>query len=121
MYSTNPPSRSRAAPVFGPAPARCWSGPATQLANWLGFFPAHIAERRYGIKVPILPAGRILYAPLGTPLVERDAAEPVIAAGLAHIAGNPALPDCCLLPLIAEDGPFRGGTRCGSPPHGNAV
>ena len=46
------------------------------------------------------------YAPLGTPLVEREAAEPVIAAWLAHLAGDPALPGLVLLPFVAEDGPF---------------
>ncbi len=46
------------------------------------------------------------YAPLGTPLVEREAAEPVISAWLAHLAEDPAMPALLLLPLIAEDGPF---------------
>lgn len=40
------------------------------------------------------------------PLVERDAAEPVIAAWLAHIATDPKLPGLLLLPFLPEDGPF---------------
>jgi CelD/BcsL family acetyltransferase involved in cellulose biosynthesis len=46
------------------------------------------------------------YAPLGTPLVERDAAETVITAWLAHLAGSSVLPGLFLLPLMTQDGPF---------------
>jgi CelD/BcsL family acetyltransferase involved in cellulose biosynthesis len=46
------------------------------------------------------------YAPLGTPLVDRDMAEPVIAAWLDHVADDDALPDLMLMPLIAQTGPF---------------
>ena len=80
-----------------------WSG--THPRKLLGFFPARVSERRYGFKLPILVAWTHPYGPLGTPLVERDAAEPVIGAWLAHLADNPALPGLMLLPLVAEDGP----------------
>jgi len=95
-----------AAPVFGPEAGAVlvWSG--TQPRKLLGFFPARVEERRYGIKLPILAGWTHPYAPLGTPLVERDAAEPVIAAWLAHVGGNPSLPGMLLLPLMAEAGPF---------------
>jgi CelD/BcsL family acetyltransferase involved in cellulose biosynthesis len=46
------------------------------------------------------------YAPLGTPLVEREAAEPVIAAWLAHLADGAELPGLVLLPYLPTDGPF---------------
>ncbi len=81
-----------------------WSG--TQPRKLLGFFPARVVRRRYGLPLPVLEAWTHPYAPLGTPLVEREAAEPVIAAWLAHLAGDLALPGLVLLPLIAEDGPF---------------
>ncbi len=95
-----------AASVFGNdvGAVLVWSGTAPR--QLLGFFPARISERRYGLKLPVLIGWTHSYGPLGTPLVDREAAEPVIAAWLAHIAGDPALPGLVLLPLIAEDGPF---------------
>ncbi len=95
-----------AAAVFGNdvGAVLVWSG--TQPRQLLGFFPARIEERHYGIKLPILTGWTHPYAPLGTPLVDREAAEPAIAAWLAHIATNPALPGLLLLPLVAEDGAF---------------
>ena len=94
-----------AAAVFGDGAGAVlvWSG--TQPRKLLGFFPARISQRRYGLKLPLLLGWTHPYGPLGTPLVERDAAEPVIGAWLAHLAENPALPGLVLLPLIAEDGP----------------
>ncbi len=95
-----------AAPVLGrdAGAVLIWSG--TQPRQLIGFFPARIVERRYGVKLPMLVGWTHPYAPLGTPLVEREAAEPVIAAWLEHLAGNPALPGLLLLPLLAQDGPF---------------
>ena len=86
--------------------APCWSGRATQPRKLLGFFPARVVRRRYGLPLPVLEAWTHPYAPLGTPLVEREAAEPVISAWLAHLAGDRALPGLLLLPLIVEDGHF---------------
>ncbi len=40
------------------------------------------------------------------PLVEREAAEPVIAAWLAHLAADAELPGLAVLPLLSADGPF---------------
>ncbi len=95
-----------AAAVFGRGAGALlvWSG--TNPRKLLGFFPARIEARRYGVKLPVLVGWTHPYAPFGTPLVERDAAEPVIAAWLAHLAGEPALPGLVLLPFIPEDGPF---------------
>jgi CelD/BcsL family acetyltransferase involved in cellulose biosynthesis len=81
-----------------------WSG--TRPRKLLGFFPARIVRRRYGLRLPILQAWTHAYAPLGTPLVEREAAEPVISAWLAHLAADRSLPGLVLLPLIAEHGHF---------------
>ena len=78
-----------------------WSGTAPR--KLLGFFPARIEARRYGFRLPVLVGWTHPYAPLGTPLVEREAAEPVIAAWLAHIADNPALPGFVLLPLCPAE------------------
>jgi hypothetical protein len=84
-----------AAAVFGASAGAVlvWSGTAPR--KLLGFFPARIETRRYGVKLPVLVGWTHPYAPFGTPLVECEAAEPVIAAWLAHIADNTALPCCC--------------------------
>ena len=95
-----------AAPVFGAdvGAVLVWSGTAPR--ELLGFFPARVSERRYGLRLPVLIGWTHPYAPLGTPLVDRDAAEPVIAAWLAYLAVDPAVPGLLLLPLVAAHGPF---------------
>ena len=95
-----------AARVFGrdAGAVLVWSG--TSPRKLLGFFPGRIAPRRYGLKLPVLLGWTHPYAPLGTPLVERDAAEPVIAAWLAHLADGTALPGLVLLPYLPTNGPF---------------
>jgi CelD/BcsL family acetyltransferase involved in cellulose biosynthesis len=81
-----------------------WSGTRPRLL--LGFFPARIERRRYGLLLPVLVGWTHPYAPLGTPLVERDAAGPVIGAWLDHVARSPALPDLVLMPFVPADGAF---------------
>jgi CelD/BcsL family acetyltransferase involved in cellulose biosynthesis len=81
-----------------------WSG--TRPRKLLGFFPARIAARRYVLKLPVLMGWTHPFAPLSTPLVERDAAEPVIASWLAYLAGNVELPGLLLLPFLPQEGPF---------------
>lgn len=94
-----------AAPLFGRGVGAVlvWSG--TSPRRLLGFFPARIETRRYGVKLPVLVGWTHPFAPLGTPLVERDAAEPVIAAWLAFLA-RADLPGLLLLPFVPQDGPF---------------
>jgi CelD/BcsL family acetyltransferase involved in cellulose biosynthesis len=98
-----------AAPVFGRdvGAVLVWSGTAPR--KLVGFFPARVETRRYGFKLPMLVGWTHRFAPLGTPLVEREAAEPVIAAWLAHLAGNAELPGLLLLPFLPEEGPFATG------------
>ncbi len=95
-----------AAPVFGgdAGAVLVWSG--TMPRKLIGFFPARVAARRYGMKLPVLVGWTHPYAPLGTPLIEREAAEPVIAAWLAYLAGSAKLPGLLLLPFLPEDGLF---------------
>jgi CelD/BcsL family acetyltransferase involved in cellulose biosynthesis len=95
-----------AAPVFGRdvGAVLVWSGTAPR--KLLGFFPARIEVRRYGIWLPVLVGWTHAFAPFSAPLVEREAAEPVIAAWLAHVAGNATLPGLLLLPYLPEGGPF---------------
>jgi CelD/BcsL family acetyltransferase involved in cellulose biosynthesis len=80
-----------------------WSDSTQQ--QLVGFFPVKI-DRRYGVPIPVLIGWTHPYAPLGTPLVRRDLAEPVIAAWLDHVAHDPNLPDLMLMRLLAMDGPF---------------
>ena len=44
------------------------------------------------------------YAPLGMPLVDRDAADAVIAAWFDHIAADATLPGLVLMPFLPTDG-----------------
>jgi CelD/BcsL family acetyltransferase involved in cellulose biosynthesis len=95
-----------AAPVFGAdvGVLLVWSG--TNPRRLLGLFPARIESRRYGLKLPVLVGWTHPYAPLGVPLIEREAAEPVVAAVLAHLAAASDLPGLLLLPFLRVDGAF---------------
>ncbi len=77
--------------------------PSRQLA---GLFPVRIDRHRYGMPLPVLVGWTHPYAPLGTPLVHREMAEPAIAAWLDHVARDPDLPDIILWHLLSEEGPF---------------
>jgi CelD/BcsL family acetyltransferase involved in cellulose biosynthesis len=89
-----------AAQVFG-THARAtlvWSA----TGRLLGLFPAE-TER--------VPSARLVgwthpFAPLGTPLVDRDDAAPVIAAWLDHLSSDRAMPPLLLMPLVPATGAF---------------
>jgi CelD/BcsL family acetyltransferase involved in cellulose biosynthesis len=95
-----------AAPVFGRSAGAhvVWS--RTSPRRMLGFFPARIERRRYGLNMPVLVGWTHPFAPLGVPLVEHEAAEPIIAAWLAHLAADRSLPGLLLLPVLTAGGPF---------------
>ncbi len=101
-------------PAFALPAARVLGRDAGAVLVWsrakprrlLGFFPARIERRRYGLHLPVLVGLTHAYGPLGVPLVEREAAEPVIAAWLKHVAGDAALPGFLLLPFLPADGAF---------------
>ena len=95
-----------AVPVFGAdtGAVLIWSGGKPR--RLLGFFPARIEKRRYGINLPVLTGWTHPYAPLGLPLVEREGAEPIIGKFLSHLAADATLPGLVLLPYLPEDGPF---------------
>jgi CelD/BcsL family acetyltransferase involved in cellulose biosynthesis len=80
-----------------------WSRAPRQL---VGLFPVRIDRRRYGVPFAVTVGWTHPYAPLGTPLVDGEMAEPVIAAWLDHAAEDAALPDLLLMPLLAQNGPF---------------
>jgi CelD/BcsL family acetyltransferase involved in cellulose biosynthesis len=92
-----------AAPVFGHdvSTGLVWS--RTTPAQLLGFFPARIERRRYGLPLPVLAGWMHPYAPFGAPLVDRDQAEAVLAAWLDHVAKDAQLPDIMLLPYLPTE------------------
>jgi CelD/BcsL family acetyltransferase involved in cellulose biosynthesis len=100
-----------AAPVFGPdtGAVLVWSGTAPR--KLLGFFPARIEPRRYGLKLPVLVGWTHPFAPFGVPLVEREAVEPVITAWLAYLADDARFSGLLLLPFLPEEGPFAVSLR----------
>jgi CelD/BcsL family acetyltransferase involved in cellulose biosynthesis len=79
-----------------------WSRSASP--RLLGFFPARIERRRYGRPLPVLVGWTHPYGPLGSPLVDRDLGEAVIAAWLAHVARDPQLPALLMLPFFPSEG-----------------
>jgi len=89
-----------AAPVFGAGVGATlvWS----TTGRLVGLFPAGI-ERA--------PTARLVgwthpFAPLGTPLVDRDDADIVIAEWLDHLTRDDAKPPVLLMPLVPAAGPF---------------
>lgn len=93
-----------AAPVFGAdvGVVLVWSQAPRRL---LGLFPLRRARRRYGLPFPLLVGWTHPYAPLGTPLVDRDTIPPTLAAMLDHVTSSDALPPRLLLSYVTDDGP----------------
>ncbi len=100
-----------AAPLFGREAGAVLVWSEASPRRLLGFFPARVETRRYGLKLPVLAGWTHPYAPLGVPLVAGEAAEPVIAAWLAHLAAADAQPGLSLLPFVPENGPFAAALQ----------
>jgi CelD/BcsL family acetyltransferase involved in cellulose biosynthesis len=100
-----------AAPVLGAAAGAIlvWSVAAPR--RLVGLFPLCVERRRYGLSPAVLTGWTHAYAPLGVPLVDRDAADAVIDAFVDHVSREPALPKILLLPLLPLDGPFAVAFR----------
>ncbi len=81
-----------------------WS--RAEPARLLGFFPARMERRRYGIALPLLVGWTHPYAPLGSPLVDGATCDAVVDAWLDHIARHPQFPKLVLLPYLPVDGPL---------------
>ena len=96
-----------AAPVLGPD-AGAVLVRAVEPRRLIGFFPCRIETWRYGIRLPMLVGWTHPYAPLGTPLVDREAVGAAISAFLNHVIDDDALPKLMLLPHLVEDGPVVG-------------
>jgi CelD/BcsL family acetyltransferase involved in cellulose biosynthesis len=91
-----------AQPVFGPdvGATLVWSRGATR--GLLGLFPSRTDRHRYGLPWPIVVGWINPYAPLGVPLIDREAAQPVLGAWLAHIESHS--PRLLLLPMFPQQG-----------------
>jgi CelD/BcsL family acetyltransferase involved in cellulose biosynthesis len=94
-----------AAPALGAGvqAALLWS--RTRPRQLLGFFPIR-HERRYGPLWPVATGWTHAFAPLGTPLVDRDRADQVIDAFLSRVSGTARAAPILLWPFIPEHGPF---------------
>jgi CelD/BcsL family acetyltransferase involved in cellulose biosynthesis len=95
-----------AAPVFGRD-----AGAVLVWNDWtkrrlLGLFPARVAGWRSGFPLPVTLGWTHPYAPLGAPLVDRDAAAGTVGAWLDFLARGDLLPRRLLLPFVPTDGAF---------------
>ncbi len=88
-----------AAPVFG---RNVGAVLVRQQGRLIGLFPLR-SERRYGF-LSALVGWTHPYAPLGVPLVDRDAAEAAIEAFLDEICADG--PHVVLLPMLTREGSF---------------
>jgi len=117
------------APVFGRdvGAGLIWSrGTAPRL---VGLFPARIERHRYGLPWPVMVGWINPYAPLGVPLIDREAAESVVGAWLDHLARR--WPSLMLLPMFPQTGALattfdtvlarRGGASIALAPHQRAL
>jgi hypothetical protein len=95
-----------AAPVFGRDIGAGLVWTRTVPPRLIGFFPARVERRRYGVPLPVLVGWTHPYAPFGAPLVDRELGETALAAWFDHLANNSGLPDIMLLPYVPMDGPF---------------
>jgi CelD/BcsL family acetyltransferase involved in cellulose biosynthesis len=87
-----------ATPVFG----RGASAGLVWLSDKLiGFFPGRVT-RRYGVPPAVLCGWAHPFAPLGTPLIDRDDGAIALGAWLDWLAGNRSLPALWLLPFLSE-------------------
>jgi CelD/BcsL family acetyltransferase involved in cellulose biosynthesis len=110
-----------ALPVFGmdAGALLAWSSGARH--ELLGLVPARIERGRYGAPFPILTGWTHAYAPLGVPLIDRDAVAPVVTALLGEVARDPALPDVLLLPMLPVGGPVATALAAAAATHGGRV
>lgn len=109
-----------AAPMFGRdiGVGLVWS---RQLpVRLMGFFPGQVQRRRYGIALPVLVGWTHPFAPLGTPLVDRNAAAEVVAAWLAHLEAQSELPHLVLMPLLPATGSIAQVLMTALAQHGGA-
>ncbi len=74
----------------------------------VGFFPVRISRRRYGFSLPVAIGWTHPYGPLGTPLIDRECREAVVAAWLDRLAADAGLPKFLLMPFLPVEDPAAG-------------
>src|SRR5690606_6446537 len=77
----------------------------TAAGRLVGLFPVHSIRARGGFR-PLLAGWTHPYAPLGTPLVDREDPAAIVAAWLEHPRRDRTVPRRMLLPLVPERGAF---------------
>jgi CelD/BcsL family acetyltransferase involved in cellulose biosynthesis len=92
-----------AAPVFGVGMRAALV--RTAGGRLVGLFPSQI-ERPRGSPTAMLVGWTHPYAPLGTPLIERDDSAGIVAAWLDHLGRDRAVPRLLLMPLLTERSAF---------------
>jgi CelD/BcsL family acetyltransferase involved in cellulose biosynthesis len=95
-----------AIPVFGHAAGAVLVWADATRRQLTGFFPARVANWRAGFLLPVTLGWTHPYAPLGTPLVDRDHAVAALGAWLDFVARETSLPSRILLPYVPTEGPF---------------
>jgi CelD/BcsL family acetyltransferase involved in cellulose biosynthesis len=95
-----------AAAVFGRDAGAILIWSDAQPARLIGFFPARIERRRYGIGPAVLAGWMHPYAPLGVPLIDADHVATATRAWLDFIAAPGGLPSLTLIPYLPIHGPF---------------
>ena len=100
-----------AAPVLGRDVEAILVWSADMPRRLVGVFPFRAAARRYGVNLPVLVGWTHPFAPLGTPLVDRDVAAAVVASFLGRVAADALLPKIVLLPLLDDCGPVAQALR----------
>jgi CelD/BcsL family acetyltransferase involved in cellulose biosynthesis len=86
----------------------------------VGFFPSRIERRRYGLAPPILTAWTHPFAPLGTPLVDRDVGATAVSAWFSFLESRADLPKLLLMPFLPASGPAAGALADALAQHGGA-
>jgi hypothetical protein len=120
-----------AVPVFGRDAMAGLVWDRTGRRQLIGCFPITVERFRYGVPMSVLAGWTHAYAPLGTPLVDRDAGDTALAAWLDHIATDPKLPKLLLMPYLPAEGAVarafdtaltrRGGRSQSFAPHRRAL
>ena len=120
-----------AAPVFGRdvLAGLVWRRSVT--TRLVGFFPVRITRHRYGLPLRVAVGWTHPYGPLGTPLIDAECRDAVVATWLDHLAANPELPKLLLMPFLPVEGPVaqtfaaaiarRGGCSTDFFPHQRAL
>jgi len=93
-----------AAPVLGRGVGVSLIWSRRHPARLMGFFPGRVERQRFGIALPLLVGWTHPFAPLGTPLIDRDAAAEVVSAWFSHLESRPEVPRLLLMPLMPVSG-----------------